>query len=160
MKKHTFATVEDWVENDFGPELGKAVRDAVDETRLTTELSIARNRAGLSQRQLAKKMGVSASKICRMESGVDSDLDFGFVAAYCAALGQSIKIEIVDPHKSEADKVREAVESVRTGLDTLASVATADRKTDLQNRIKEVKADILLDFAMSYPLAVPNTKAG
>ena len=129
--------------------MAKEVQDQIDACHLTTQLIIARNKCGLTQRQLAKRMGVSASKICRMESGIDADLDFGFVAAYCAALGRTVKVEISDTEQSEAETIRHAVESVRTGLDTLASIATVNKKPDMERKIQAVKADILLDFAMA-----------
>ena len=55
----------------------------------------AREAGGVSQRQLAKTMGTSASVVVRMEAG-HSDPRQSTVARYAAALGKVVRWELVD----------------------------------------------------------------
>lgn len=55
----------------------------------------AREAAGVSQRQLAKTMGTSASVVVHMEAG-HSDPRQSTVARYAASLGKVVRWELVD----------------------------------------------------------------
>lgn len=57
-------------------------------------LASARNRAGLTQAELAVKLGTSQSQIARVESGRHLP-SFRMVERYARALGCEIKIELV-----------------------------------------------------------------
>lgn len=52
----------------------------------------ARTAAGLSQRTVAKAIGVSHSKVSRFERGVIRDPSLEFMAAYCAVVGLDLSI--------------------------------------------------------------------
>ena len=55
--------------------------DIPDELRRTARsLVVERERLGLSQKQVAQRMGVSQSKVCRLESSADANLVYGDVA--------------------------------------------------------------------------------
>lgn len=67
--------------------------DIPDELRKTARsLVIERERLGLSQKQVAQRMGVSQSKVCRLESSTDANLVYGDVAAYAKALGLNVTL--------------------------------------------------------------------
>lgn len=64
-----------------------------DELRKTARsLVFERERLGLSQKQVAARMGVSQSKVCRLEGSADADLVYGDVAAYAKALGLNVTL--------------------------------------------------------------------
>lgn len=67
--------------------------------RIVDSLLDARHAAGLSQRELAAAAGLSASKICRMESGCDADLNFGDVQAYLKGLGTTLRVSFRPPRR-------------------------------------------------------------
>ena len=58
-----------------------------DATKIADYLCAERNRQGLSQRDVARRMGVSASKICRIEDSYDRDLSYSDIISYGKALG-------------------------------------------------------------------------
>ena len=59
-----------------------------------TARSLARERAkrGLSQKEVALRMGVSQSKVCRMEDSLDADLSYGDIESYAHALGLDVSL--------------------------------------------------------------------
>ena len=77
-----------------------------EESRLVNALLDARHAAGLTQRELAKASGMSAAKICRMESGDDKGLRFGDVQAYLKGLGTTLEVRIHRPRRSRRRKAR------------------------------------------------------
>jgi len=73
------------------PAMGDAVKRHGEATRLIRTLCHMRMDMNLTQRQLAERMGVSPSKLCRMEAAVDADLRWGDVVAYVGAMGMSMR---------------------------------------------------------------------
>ncbi len=81
------------------------------ETRLASRqmvksLAVVRARAGLSQQELAVKMGCTQSKISKVESGVDADLKFGDIEAYLKATDHEAKIFLTPGGGTIADDVK------------------------------------------------------
>ncbi|MGH3321479.1 MAG: helix-turn-helix domain-containing protein [Streptosporangiaceae bacterium] len=60
---------------------------------LTTNLAGRRQRAGLSQTELAARMGTSQSAVARLESG-SADVRLSTLERYAAALGQQLDIRL------------------------------------------------------------------
>src|SRR6476659_7621445 len=63
-----------------------AMRHVADDSRQ------ARVNAGLSQRDVARAIGTSHSKVGRFERGATSSADLPFVAAFCAVVGLDLAI--------------------------------------------------------------------
>lgn len=66
---------------------------AVRRRQLATELVELRRAAGLSQTQLAARMGTSQSAIARLEAG-DADIRLSTLERYAAALGQRLQVRL------------------------------------------------------------------
>jgi DNA-binding XRE family transcriptional regulator len=78
----------------------KAALDRIEaERRVVDSLLGARISAGMSQRDLAAASGLSAAKICRMETGNDGDLNFGDVQAYLKGLGTTLRVSFRPPRR-------------------------------------------------------------
>lgn len=90
------------------PSLGVILRDA-------------RRRAGVSQRQLAIRTGVSAPAISRIENGHESP-SFERFAGFMAALGFEPSVELHELSGSEADPVHLAAEAQLTPAERLESL--------------------------------------
>ena len=74
------------------PELAAAFEEELLTVDVASQIYNLRKRAGLSQRQLAAKVGTTASVICRLE---DSDYDghsLSMLKRIAAALGKQVKI--------------------------------------------------------------------
>jgi len=72
-------------------------------TQLISTLINLRSSKGLTQRKIAAKRGVHASKVCRMEAGSDDQLHWGDVLRYMRALGVSLSLLVDDPSLPAAD---------------------------------------------------------
>src|SRR3984957_14469264 len=67
----------------------RAARMAEDRTRLVRELGEQRQAAGLSQTEIAARMGTSQSAVARLESGT-ADVRASTLERYAAAVGSQI----------------------------------------------------------------------
>ena len=77
----------------------------------------ARTAAGLSQRTVAKAIGVSHSKVSRFERGVIRDPSLKFMAAYCAVVGLDLTIRAYPAGDPIRDRAQLALlERFRTRL--------------------------------------------
>jgi transcriptional regulator with XRE-family HTH domain len=85
------------------PELVKQFENRIAERELVKALTIARNRAGLTQEQLSEKMGCGQSKLSKLESGIDADMRLGDILAYLKASGCRLKLSILP---SEPDSLQ------------------------------------------------------
>lgn len=88
-------------------------------------LAVARNCAGLSQKDLADKMGCNQPKISKIENGADADVAFGDLAAYAAACGRELRIAILPTGMTLADEVQYHAAIIR-GLLHRAARPTGD----------------------------------
>jgi ribosome-binding protein aMBF1 (putative translation factor) len=82
-----------YVEND--PEMARLVAEDLANLQIARKVYDLRTKAGLSQRDLAKLVGTTASVICRLE---DADYDghsLGMLTRIAAALNKRIDIRFV-----------------------------------------------------------------
>jgi len=71
--------------------------------RLVGELAAARRSAGLSQTEVAARMGTSQSAVARLESG-DADARASTLERYAAALGGQISWRLQDDRHAGRDR--------------------------------------------------------
>lgn len=72
------------------PAIADEIRRDADSHRIARALLFARNAARLSQREVARRMGVSAATVCRMEEQPDAVQTFGKVADFLGSLGANL----------------------------------------------------------------------
>jgi ribosome-binding protein aMBF1 (putative translation factor) len=80
----------------FKPVAG-GLREAVAASRLlrlVRQMAHARRRAGLSQAQVARRMGTTASAVSRMESDSPGNLTLDTVERYAHAVGAELSLSI------------------------------------------------------------------
>lgn len=78
--------VDELAEDD--PDIRLRVAEALERRELARELALRRKEAGLTQAEVAARMGTSQGQIARFESGADTRLST--VARYAAAVGLKI----------------------------------------------------------------------
>ena len=74
------------------PEFVADLEARLHERQLVKSLAIVRARAGMTQKELAAKLGCTQSKISKLESGVDADLRACNIAVYLEAFGHEAPI--------------------------------------------------------------------
>jgi len=78
-------------------EFTEELRNALESTKLARVLMVMRNKRGLTQADVAKKMGYRQSKISKLEhTGADS-ISVGDLRRYAEALGVNITISFHEP---------------------------------------------------------------
>ena len=75
------------------PGAGERVREIEDELRLAAGLTALREQAGLSQRELAKRVGVSQPRIAAIERSRNVTIDI--LEQYVGALGARLEVSVV-----------------------------------------------------------------
>lgn len=79
--------IDELAEDD--PTIGSRVAAALERRELARDLANRRRSAGLTQSELAKRMGTSQGQVTRFESGADTRLST--VARYAAAVGMKVE---------------------------------------------------------------------
>lgn len=75
------------------PGAGRRVREIEDELRLAVALTALREKEGLSQRELAKRMGISQPRVAQIERS--SNVTLEVLEHYVAAMGGSLEVSVV-----------------------------------------------------------------
>ncbi len=105
MRKRKKTEVMEWLDGVLSdPELASAVEERLAEMKIEQELVALREKEGLSQRDLAVKIGTSQPYIAKLESGRVQNLGLKTLAKYAAATGTRLKVsfEPVRHHRKPA----------------------------------------------------------
>jgi ribosome-binding protein aMBF1 (putative translation factor) len=84
------------------PELAAAFDEELSAADIATQIYNLRKRAGLSQRQLAARVGTTASVICRLEDSDYEGHSLSLLKRIAAALGKHVKIVFVPAGRRRA----------------------------------------------------------
>lgn len=63
---------------------------------MNLNLSIRREDLGVSQSDLAQRLGVTPSCLCKLESKPEEEIRIGSLARWAAALGLELRVELVE----------------------------------------------------------------
>lgn len=101
----------------------KPLEALIRERQVIKKLIAIRAAKGLSQQDIANKMGVSQSKISKLEASHDNALSLGDFRDYLGAIGLDLRL-IVCPQKwSAAEQIKFYVRQIRGCLQRLVNVA-------------------------------------
>jgi len=93
MAKRKKTEVMEWLDGVLtDPALSSAVEERLAEMKIEQELVALRERGGLSQRDLALKIGTSQPYIAKLESGRVRNLGLKTLARYAAATGTRLTV--------------------------------------------------------------------
>jgi DNA-binding XRE family transcriptional regulator len=84
------------------PALAAAFEEELSKAEIASQIYNLRKRAGLSQRQLAAKVGTTASVICRLEDSDYEGHSLSMLRRIAAALGRQVKIVLVPAGRRRA----------------------------------------------------------
>lgn len=85
------------------PGAAKRVSEIEQELRIAAKLTELREEAGLSQRELAERIGVSQPRVAAIEKAKNVTIDV--LSQYATALGAGIEIRVVKPAKKKTSLV-------------------------------------------------------
>lgn len=88
------------------PEQESFYEQALFDTEVASMIYDLRTRAGLSQRALAKKVGTTASVICRLEDADYEGHSLTMLRRIAVALGQRVEIRFVPAARPKRPKTR------------------------------------------------------
>ncbi len=77
------------------PQMEASVRQERDNLDVAQQIHDLRTAAGLSQKQLAEKVGTTTSVICRLEDADDGGHSLNMLRRVAAALGSRVEVRIV-----------------------------------------------------------------
>lgn len=125
-----YGSVEDLL---VGEEVAPAVRTKVAEydreTRVIQNLVAIRQAAGLTQQQLADKLGKTQSAISKLESGCDLDLTIRELAEYATATDEQFNLNFGKP-LNHVEAVKVHAFGIREHLEALAKLAHKDAEIE------------------------------
>ena len=95
----TKTDVMEWVERQLAQDarLREQVEVRLSELRLEQQLAALREARGLSQRQVARLVGVSQPAVAKLESGTVKNLQLKTLVRMVTALGGRLQVKIVPP---------------------------------------------------------------
>ncbi len=114
----TKADVMEWVETQLAQDarLREQVEVRLNELRLEQQLAALREARGLSQRQVARLVGVSQPAIAKLESGTVKNLQLKTLVRMVTALGGRLQVEIIPPSRAKGMASRAAMPRGRRAL--------------------------------------------
>lgn len=116
--------IEDIADDDFVEEL----ETVLNERQILKSLMGKRIAKGVSQGDIAERLGCSQSRISKLERGVDADLKLEELAAYGAAIERDFEIIGHRAGSTPVDRVKTYAFCIHRELMFMASLAKGDKK--------------------------------
>ncbi len=93
-----------WVDRKIArdPELKRMVEENLAEMRIEQELAALRERLGITQKELATRMGVTQPAIAKLESGRIKNLELRTLLRWTTALGGHLSINVTAKRRRRA----------------------------------------------------------
>lgn len=93
-----------WVDRKIArdPELKRMVEENLAEMHIEQELAALRERLGITQRELAARMGVTQPAIAKLESGRVKNLELRTLLRWTTALGGHLSINVTTNRRRRA----------------------------------------------------------
>lgn len=94
--------------------------------KIARDLAVLRVAQGLSQADVARKLGCSQGRISKLENSTNADMKLGELARYASSLG--LQISVAAEHKSQrpVDRVKHHAMRIKEELDVMAALVGDD----------------------------------
>jgi transcriptional regulator with XRE-family HTH domain len=103
-----------------------AIENRIAGRKLVKQLMARRAVKGLSQQEIAQKIGCTQSRISKLESSSDDDIRLGDLRVYAKAVDCEFVYGLAPHDMKPVDKVKCHVFAIKKHMDDLASLARAD----------------------------------
>jgi transcriptional regulator with XRE-family HTH domain len=127
-KKTTHTSVSQMVRETTDAPFADAFEARVHRRRIVKDLMVLRAGRGLTQGDIASKMGCSQSRISKLESSTDFDLTLGDLVRYASAVGFRVGVVLEPRDTTVVGRVRNLAFQIKHELDRLAGLASDDQK--------------------------------
>ncbi len=155
-----FSSVDELMpDSDFPPEVVQEVRENARQRRVTLQLARMRTRAGVTQEQMAERLGLTQSAVSKLENGSDDEVTLRHLRAYAEATGQRVDLSVGKP-PNHVQAIKFHVLQVRRHMMELAKLAHRD--AELERGIHAFYEEALvniLDILSECQNAMPNGDA-
>ena len=120
-------------------------------TRFVSALADRRVSSGLTQKDIASRMGVSVSTISRLEDSCDADVRLGDLISYANAVGINVSLLMEDSSLPVAARIKNCVLLVSEGLQHLAQLASKSQgDRDIIDGINRFRGEVLYNFLLRF----------
>lgn len=124
------------------------------QTRFVDMLIEARARRGMTQKDVATKIGTSVSKVSRFEASNDDDLRIGDAKGYLNALGLETSIAFFDKSMPTTNQIKHYIFEIEKLLTHLTSIAKAcDDDRSIVDGISRFRGEVLYNFIIKYVMS-------
>lgn len=114
-------------------EVQQKVRHFAHETRIATQLAQLRQKAGITQADMAKALGITQSAVSKLEAGKDEDITLREIREYSRVTQERIGLMFGKPF-SPTEAVQNHANALKYWLDYLAEIA--NQNPERQSEIK------------------------
>lgn len=131
--------------------LSAEVERELRETRFATMMVENRVRKGLTQKDIADRMGVSSSTVSRLENSRDAELQYGEVESYLKALDLDLSVTVFDKNMSTTDWIKYNVFEIQRLLEHLTTIAKeCNDDPTIVDGISKFRGEVLFNFLVKY----------
>ena len=128
LSGNSYGSVSEMVRGVIGPEFAEQFEHYRQGRQLINALSVVRCLEDVGQEDIAGRMGCHQSKVSKMESSADTEINFGDIVKYSLALHRSIHVAILPMNRNGADHIRFHMESIKHELNRLFNIAGDDQQ--------------------------------
>lgn len=146
-------------DNDFPAEVVRESQENERQRRVTLQLARMRTRAGVTQEQIAERLGLTQSAVSKLENGIDDEVTLRHLRAYAEATGQRADLSVGKP-PNHVQAIKFHALQVRRHMMELAKLAHRD--AELERGIHAFYEEALvniLDILSECQNAMPNGDA-
>ena len=127
------------------------VEELIEKSKLIKMMIQLRLAAGLSQKDVAEKMGCNQSTISRIEAGTQCDLKLGEFSRYLGAVGCTFSVLVDSPEEPIAFRIKHLVLATKGLLDTLTEIIEgSDGDKDLIQGMRDFRAETLFNMLVCF----------
>jgi transcriptional regulator with XRE-family HTH domain len=106
-KKQTYNSISEVVrETSERTSFADAVEGRLSRRRIVKDLKVLRATQGLSQKDIAEKLGCTQSRISELESMIDANLRIGDISKYADVLGLELRIILESTDRSPVARAK------------------------------------------------------